>query len=80
MKRRKKWFTSDVVTICEHLAEASDLLDDLSAIQDDKNDNYPENLQGTDAYDKMLERYDAFIDAKDSIDELRATLEDMLDV
>lgn len=79
MKRRKKWFTSEVDTICEHLAKASDLLDDLSAIQDDKNDNYPENLQGSYAYDKMLERYDAFIDAKDGIDEFKATLEEMLD-
>lgn len=61
------------------------LLDRVNAIVDrvcdeeqDAADNYPENLQSTDTYEKMEQAVDSMNEAMDKIDEVKDLLEDVL--
>lgn len=63
-KRRKSLDRAKV-----HIEQAVDILDFVKDEESNSLDNYPENLQSTDAYIKIEDAVDALGDAIDSLNE-----------
>lgn len=54
---------------------ASEIVDTVHDQENDCVENYPENLQGTDAYQNMEEAADYLADAMDQIEEAKGSIE-----
>ncbi len=58
----------------EALSEARQIVDGVAADEQDSADNYPENLQGSDAYGRMETAADALSDAIEMLDEAEESI------
>lgn len=62
----------------EHLNTASELVEDVLDQEQDCVANYPENLQGSQCYEKMEEAADSLDDAIDSITQAVITIDSVI--
>jgi len=72
-----RWFDKRLQEAKDLLESARTILEELKDEQEGKNENYPEGLQGTEAYEKMEARAEAFDESESSIAEIIDTLENL---
>jgi len=71
---KMKWFELELKEATRLIEEAKDIMEGLKEAQEEKNENYPENLQGGDRFSTMEERLDYFEQVYDSLEEANETI------
>jgi hypothetical protein len=73
----KRWFAKELELAKTLIDQAKDILESLHDEASEKCENYPENLQSSEVYERMENRSDAFEEAYGTLDTLFSDLEDI---
>jgi hypothetical protein len=73
----KKWFTKDLEKLAGLICEARNIMEEMTETQQEKVDNYPENLQSTTNFENSEERLSYFENILQSLEEIESNIEEV---